>query len=103
MSSRKKEVRQRFRDAVFTRDAHTCKFCDHTENLDAHHICDRSEMPNGGYVASNGISLCPTHHIDAEQFHISGGERWVDGMHPDDLYKLIGSTKETALRDSERL
>ena len=103
MSSRKKETRRKFRDDVFARDNYKCKFCDITENLDAHHICDRNKMPNGGYVASNGISLCHTHHMDAEQFHISGGERWIKGMHPDDLYKLIGSSKEKAVRDSERL
>lgn len=29
-------------------------------DLDAHHITDRNEMPNGGYVPENGISLCKT-------------------------------------------
>ena len=99
----KKLVRERFRNAVFTRDRNRCAFCTETANLDAHHITDRNEMPNGGYVAENGISLCPTHHLAAERFHISGGGEWEPGMHPDDLYKKIGSSYELAVRKSERL
>lgn len=100
---KKQLVRAKFSEAVFKRDGHKCTFCDRTDNLDAHHITDRNEMPNGGYVLSNGISLCHTHHMDAEQFHIMKGNNWVTGMHPDDLYELIGSSKEKAIADSERL
>jgi hypothetical protein len=42
-------------------------------------------------------------HIQVEQFHISGGEFWEAGLHPNDLYQKIGSSKERALRASERL
>lgn len=93
---KKQLVRAKFSEAVFARDGHTCKFCDRTDNLDAHHITDRNEM-------SNGISLCHTHHMDAEQFHILGGRNWVNGVHPDDLYKLIESSKEKVEADSRRL
>jgi hypothetical protein len=103
MSAKKKAVREAFRTAVFARDKHKCVFCDCKADLDAHHITDRTEMPNGGYVKENGITLCPTHHMEAEQFHISGGKEWTPGKHPDDLYKLIGSSKEKAIRASERL
>jgi 5-methylcytosine-specific restriction endonuclease McrA len=103
MTSEKKKIRARFRDGVFERDKHKCVFCTCTENLDAHHITDRSEMPNGGYVRSNGITLCSNHHVLAEHFHISGGVEWTIGMHPDDLYARIGSSKEQAMRDSEKL
>lgn len=103
MSSKKKQIRASFREAVFSRDGHKCVFCDCTENLDAHHITDRNEMPNGGYVAENGISLCEVHHLECEQFHITGGKEWVEGKHPDDLYKMIGSSKEKAIKASERL
>jgi hypothetical protein len=41
--------------------------------------------------------------MKAELFHISGGELWEPGMHPDDLYQLIGSSKELAMQSSERL
>lgn len=76
MSRRKKQVRQKFRDAVFTRDGFACRacgFCSSPERaedeLDAHHITDRNEMPNGGYVAENGVALCDVCHAKAEAFH----------------------------------
>lgn len=93
----KQIIRQKFRDAVFGRDGHKCVFCDIVTDLDAHHITDRSLMPNGGYIKENGITLCPSHHLDAETFHISGGTEWVEGMHPNDLYRMIGSSHEKAV------
>jgi len=103
MSSRKKQIRQDFRDAVFKRDGHQCVFCSIKVDLDAHHITDRNEMPNGGYVRENGITLCTEHHMLAEKFHISGGTEWHPDMHPNDLYKKIGSSKELAIEASQRL
>ena len=103
MSSKKKLIRNKFRDSVFSRDNYMCKFCDCIDSLDAHHITDRSLMPNGGYVESNGITLCKFHHGQAEQFHTTNGQDWQPNMHPNDLYKLIGSNKEKAEADSKRL
>lgn len=64
-------------------------------------------MPNGGYVKENGISLCtipfglePSCHEKAEKFHITGGKEWTPGMHPDDLYRLIGSSETMATKAS---
>ena len=72
--------------------------------LDAHHITDRTEMPNGGYVKENGISLCKEKcHLLAEEYHISGNTKWIDNFHPDDLYKLINSNKELAIKKSNLL
>ena len=108
MSQRKKQIRQKFRDAVFARDAFTCRVCGFTstperaeEELDAHHITDRNEMPNGGYVAENGISLCDACHAKAEAFH--SGEPVEPGFTPAELYALIGSSEEEARSASERL
>ncbi len=105
MSAKKKLVREKFRTAVFERDGHQCRIpgCTVRDNLDAHHITDRTLMPNGGYVRENGITVCHDHHMAAEAFHISGGEEWVEGLHPNDLYAMIGSTYEKAIRASERL
>lgn len=110
MSKAKQAVRMKFRNDVFRRDGNRCRVCGiHEMNLplggglDAHHITDRNEMPNGGYVKENGISLCPKCHIEAEQFHISGGTAWVAGRSPNDLYKLINSSKERAIKASEKL
>lgn len=100
---RKKMIRQLFRESVFERDGHKCTFCDAIEDLDAHHITDRSEMPNGGYVKENGITLCKKHHMDAEKFHITNGAEWVEKMHPTDLYNLIRSSKDLAIKQSEKL
>jgi len=119
----KKKIRKKFRNETFERDNYKCRLCgadfssqEHPELfLDAHHITDRNEMPNGGYVKENGISLCKENldeetggivescHMKAERFHISGGEEWLDGAHPDDLYAMIGSSKELAILMSEKL
>lgn len=107
----KKEIRNAFKSAVFKRDQHTCRVCHKKYNesnvdefLDAHHITDRNEIANGGYVKENGISVCKdTCHLQVEAFHISGGTSWVEGLHPDDLYRKIGSSKELAVRKSELL
>ena len=104
----KKQIREAFRTAVFKRDKNTCKVCDKkhidTEGLDAHHITDRSEMPNGGYVKENGISVCKEDcHMKVEAYHISGGVSWIYGLHPDDLYKKINSSKELVIEKSNEL
>ncbi len=108
MSQRKKQVRQRFREAVYTRDGFSCRGCGlasapesaETE-LDAHHITDRNEMPKGGYVAENGIALCDVCHEKAEAFH--RGEPVPPGFAPAELYALIGSSEVEARAASERL
>lgn len=97
MGAKKRLVREAFRNAVFERDGHKCKFCERNDKLDAHHIMDRSKMPNGGYVPENGITLCPEHHLACELFHITDGEEWHEGLHPADLYKAIGTHYELAV------
>jgi 5-methylcytosine-specific restriction endonuclease McrA len=106
MSAEKKKIRENFRNAVFQRDGHKCKGCGWSlitseTPLDAHHITDRNEMPNGGYVKENGISLCPGCHEKAEVFHSTGSP--VEGWAPADLYKMIGTSYEEAVKASERL
>jgi 5-methylcytosine-specific restriction endonuclease McrA len=100
MSAQKKLIRQNFRDAVFKRDGHKCVFCGATENLDAHHITDRSLMPNGGYVLENGITVCDKHHLLCEGYH---GGKPQEGYLPSDLYKKIGSSYSRAVIESEKL
>lgn len=103
MSAQKKKIRQNFRDTVFKRDGYICRFCNETADLDAHHITDRTLMPHGGYVKENGISLCPSHHMDAEVWHTSEGREHVAGMSPSDLYKVIRSSYELACKKSQEL
>lgn len=102
----KKLQRELFRIEVFSRDGLKCRICGRPKGvikLDAHHITDRHEMPNGGYVKENGISLCEQHHVDAEVFHMFQGKKWHLDMHPNDLYKLINSSYEEAVKASEKL
>lgn len=106
MSAEKKKVRAAFREAVFSRDGNKCRGCGWALFvdgivLDAHHITDRNLMPNGGYVKENGIALCPGCHEKAEVFHSTGTA--VPGWAPEDLYKMIGSSYDEAVKASEKL
>ncbi len=103
LKQKHKEWRKTFSNLVFTRDDSKCRICGEKENLDAHHITDRHEMPNGGYVVENGITLCSKHHLQAEQYHISGNVKGVDGMYPNDLYRIIGSSYDLAVVKSKQL
>jgi hypothetical protein len=69
--------------------------------LDAHHITDRNLMPNGGYVKENGISLCGDCHEKAEEYHRTGVA--IQGYSPDDLYAVIGSSYDDAVKASKEL
>jgi predicted restriction endonuclease len=104
MSTKKQMIRARFRQTVFQRDGYRCKICGFVSNptnaeeeLDAHHITDRHEFKNGGYVKQNGITLCKggrdSCHFKAEMEEIS----------PEELYRRIGSSKELAMQADKRL
>jgi 5-methylcytosine-specific restriction endonuclease McrA len=125
----KKEIRNKFRSDVFERDNFTCQVCGDgpyrtIDFFDSHHITDRSLLPNGGYVKENGITVCKeakpnwksimypetedeftilSCHMRCEKFHMSNGLDWEEGLHPDDLYKKIGSSLELAIEKSENL
>lgn len=105
----KEKIREAFREKVFKRARFCCEVCGlgssverAREDLDAHHITDRNQMPAGGYVAENGISLCKPCHELAEVFH-STGTAAPGGWHPQDLYRKIGSSAEMAEQASLRL
>jgi hypothetical protein len=99
MSAKKRAIREQFRNATFGRDGHKCRICGRESGLDAHHITSRDEMPNGGYVVENGITLCDICHPKAEAFHATG--RALPGFAPDDLYKLVGSSFEASVKADE--
>lgn len=105
MSAKKKAVRAAFRDAVFRRDGHRCVICGATGvPLDAHHIHPREDMPNGGYVAANGITLCDTEdgcHAKAEA--VLQGRAEDDVFAPSALFKRIGSSLEYAQNVAARM
>jgi len=104
----KKLIRKAFRDACYKRDKYSCAMCpfksspDKAEQeLDAHHITDRNEIPNGGYVKENGISLCAECHVKAEIFHSTGTAH--PGYSPEDLYSKINSNLEKATEASKKI
>jgi 5-methylcytosine-specific restriction endonuclease McrA len=101
----KKEIRDAFRKAVFARDGFRCAMCGRSDvKLDAHHIMDRHDMPNGGYVLENGITLCDCEngcHWKAEQWHATGTP--YPGYSPDELFARIGSDLDRAIEASRCL
>ena len=96
-----KRWRKQFNEDCLKRDKNKCVFCEVTENLDVHHITDRHEIENGGYVVSNGITLCDEHHKIAERFHQYAIT--LPGFYPDELYEKIGSSHKQAILDSQNL
>lgn len=112
----KKKIRQDFRTKVFKRDGYQCVCCCKDGKcrqtgeykgkdvprwpLDAHHITNRNEFKNGGYVKENGISLCDECHEFAE-WALNGD--FILGYMPNDLYELIGSSLEKAKLADEKL
>ena len=96
----KKEIRHKFRTVCLIRDNYSCCMCGVSNvELDVHHITDRHDMPNGGYVKENGISLCNLCHIKAEECHRTGVS--VLGYSPKELYDRINSSYEMAVVSSK--
>jgi len=91
MSLEKQSIRDKFRKEVLKRDHYKCVICKNFAK-DAHHITNRNDIPNGGYVLGNGASLCAECHVDAEEGRISSQV----------LYKKIKSSKEMAFEASRR-
>lgn len=58
-------TRDEFRESVFTRDKHRCVCCG-LPGKDAHHIMERRLFEDGGYIVSNGVTLCSACHEAAE-------------------------------------
>lgn len=109
MSDKKKAIRKAFRDTCFKRDGYSCVMCGKKsspekalEELDCHHITDRTLMIAGGFVPENGITLCKDPcHLLAEVFHSTSIAH--PGYSPDDLYKKINSSHELAMEASKKL
>lgn len=103
----KKEIRRKFRSSVYKRDKYTCKVCNtkhiNEETLDAHHITNRNELPNGGYVTENGITLCKDKcHVEVEEYYWNNqGED--SPLSPKNLYTKINSSYELAFEKSVKL
>lgn len=120
--ARKRQIRTAFREDVFSRDGYACQVCGRQwrpedsdpvlKRVNAHHITNRKEMPNGGYVPENGITVCDVAafadhsqscHMRVEQWHITGGAKVEEGLDPETLYRIIGSSYDEAVRASRSL
>jgi hypothetical protein len=104
----KKVRRANFRSLVLKRDKYSCVMCgltpiDGDSVLDVHHICDRTLMPFGGYVPSNGITLCTNRISGIIDCHSQAEQHWGNFSHriegiviptytPQALYDKIRST-----------
>jgi hypothetical protein len=116
----KKEIRKHFRLQVLQRDNYCCRMCgkagkdrqggegwkkfhrtEPATMLDAHHITDRHNMPNGGYVTENGIAVCDECHAEAEKFHQN--IECKANFLPEALYKLIGYTYNQAVAAAAKI
>ena len=96
----KKATRNVFRNRVFERDHWRCCVCQSPKGqFDAHHITPRDEMPNGGYVVENGITLCTECHILAEEYIYDEEGPWSRSA----LYKKVGSNYSKAYAASLKL
>lgn len=71
-------TRKEFREQCFNRDNHTCvvPWCDEDAE-DAHHIIERAEWEDGGYIPQNGASVCEKHHRHAEENEIPPQAFWL--------------------------
>lgn len=101
MSIAKRMFRTKIREATFERDGHVCKQCGNpSDEMDAHHITPRKEMPYGGYVLENLVSLCPKCHEGAERYlrDLAQGKRTPFPRHlrPNTLYFMIDSSYDEA-------
>ncbi|MDY3552725.1 hypothetical protein R5W24_001813 [Gemmata sp. JC717] len=118
--SQKQQVRAAFRRGTFTRDKYRCVVCGkagkdrqggdghvkfHGDGaelvpLDAHHIEPRENMPFGGYVPENGVTLCDDDcHMKAEDYLKTGtGD---EEYSPAKLYERIKSSREKAIKAAE--
>lgn len=115
MTTRKQQIRMDFRRSVFERDGYRCVTCGRQstpqrveDEMDAHHITPREQITGGGYVPSNGATLCKKQcHLLAEREL----ERPATSLPPATsdffrrytpaaLYEAIGSSLDKAIRDS---
>ncbi|ERJ07454.1 RNA ligase protein [Halorhabdus tiamatea SARL4B] len=71
-------ARSNFRQRVFDRDRNQClvPWCDDGAD-DAHHIIERDCWDHGGYIESNGASVCNKHHQAAERTEIPPQAFWL--------------------------
>jgi len=68
---------------VLQRDNYTCRQCGATDDIEAHHIKQKSLYPELALETDNGVTLCPKCHniVPVVINHPTGGVRWFPGKH----------------------
>lgn len=100
-----KKLRVDFREGALKRDNNKCVICRSVDSLDVHHITNRNDLPCGGYVLSNAISLCPECHKAAELYlwrtkNPRGNPKLRNrNFSPEKLYNYINSSFTEAYVD----
>ncbi len=92
-----------FRQTCLERDGNTCVVPSCTADADdVHHIIERAEWADGGYIPENGASVCNHHHRLAEDDIIPPQAFWrwldLDGVTPDGIGQNVdkwGASLET--------
>jgi len=74
------------------RDKYTCKKCEGSDNVGISII-----TPRYGYTIENVLLLCKYCNKYAAYYWKSNCRDYVEGFHPDDLYKLIDSNRNRAM------
>ena len=94
------ETFEQFKACIFKRDYNRCKVCGDEKDLVIHYICD--DLPNGGHVSENTITLCPRckEHADACKLSKAFDH---NGFKSDAFFNYIGSNLRMAKKASEKL
>jgi 5-methylcytosine-specific restriction endonuclease McrA len=97
------KLRKQFRESCLKRDNNRCRACNFpANNLVVHHIINRKEIVNGGYVTSNGITLCEECHWRAETA-LQAKEKYYLGYGETELFKKIGSSETIARSEASHV
>lgn len=109
------QLRNDFNDKCLERDNHECVICG-KQAFVVHHITDRKDIPNDGYVIFNGASLCTQCHVKAELFfardlpnfrnqcfELKFSPEEILKITPEYIYELIGSSEEKAFEESRKI
>lgn len=78
---------------ITKRDGYKCKVCGSSDNVGVSSI-----IPRFGYNIFNALLLCKYCNKLFAYYWQTNCKDYSEGYHPDDLYKLINSNKERALK-----
>ena len=102
LKSKKKKINKQFNTECLNRDNNKCKICGSTSNLKVYHIIDKNLL-NNIHIKENGITLCHECKLKAEKYYQTNNNNYDINYHPDNLYKLINSSRQFAILIANQL